>query len=86
MSVQGRRGSDSNRRSAECKGDMGSGRSIPIKQVRNRMQMLNRNKYDAFHDLLPRTSQQQSLDIKCVKAVPSCRAMMCCDPPYWPDE
>ncbi|TMS19253.1 Arf-GAP with GTPase, ANK repeat and PH domain-containing protein 1 [Larimichthys crocea] len=28
----GRRGSDSNRRSAECKGDLGSGRSIPIKQ------------------------------------------------------
>ncbi|KAM8757015.1 arf-GAP with GTPase, ANK repeat and PH domain-containing protein 1-like isoform 2-T2 [Acanthopagrus schlegelii] len=28
----GRRGSDSNRRSAECKGDMGSGRFIPIKQ------------------------------------------------------
>ncbi|XP_039653318.1 arf-GAP with GTPase, ANK repeat and PH domain-containing protein 1-like isoform X2 [Perca fluviatilis] len=29
---QGRRGSDSNRRSADCKGDLGSGRSIPIKQ------------------------------------------------------
>uniref|UniRef100_A0A8P4KF47 Small monomeric GTPase n=1 Tax=Dicentrarchus labrax TaxID=13489 RepID=A0A8P4KF47_DICLA len=28
----GRRGSDSNRRSADCKGDLGSGRSIPIKQ------------------------------------------------------
>ncbi|KAI4826786.1 hypothetical protein KUCAC02_030219 [Chaenocephalus aceratus] len=28
----GRRGSDSNRRSAECKGDLGSGRFIPIKQ------------------------------------------------------
>ncbi|KAM7401961.1 hypothetical protein PAMP_017238 [Pampus punctatissimus] len=28
----GRRGSDSNRRSAECKSDLGSGRSIPIKQ------------------------------------------------------
>ncbi|KAM6927757.1 arf-GAP with GTPase, ANK repeat and PH domain-containing protein 1-like isoform 1-T2 [Xenentodon cancila] len=28
----GRRGSDSNRRSADCKGDYGSGRSIPIKQ------------------------------------------------------
>ncbi|KAM8867103.1 LOW QUALITY PROTEIN: arf-GAP with GTPase, ANK repeat and PH domain-containing protein 1-like [Synchiropus picturatus] len=28
----GRRGSDSNRRSDECKGDLGSGRSIPIKQ------------------------------------------------------
>lgn len=33
LSVQGRRGSDSNRRSADCKGDLGSGRSIPIKQV-----------------------------------------------------
>lgn len=30
---QGRRGSASNRRSADCKGDLGSGRSIPIKQV-----------------------------------------------------
>ncbi|TNN81310.1 Arf-GAP with GTPase, ANK repeat and PH domain-containing protein 1 [Liparis tanakae] len=29
---QGRRGSDSNRRSADCKGDLGSGRSIPTKQ------------------------------------------------------
>nr|XP_046240023.1 arf-GAP with GTPase, ANK repeat and PH domain-containing protein 1-like [Scatophagus argus] len=28
----GRRGSDSNRRSADCKADLGSGRSIPIKQ------------------------------------------------------
>ncbi|XP_068450471.1 arf-GAP with GTPase, ANK repeat and PH domain-containing protein 1-like [Clinocottus analis] len=28
----GRRGSDSNRRSADCKGDLGSGRFIPIKQ------------------------------------------------------
>ncbi|KAM6947151.1 arf-GAP with GTPase, ANK repeat and PH domain-containing protein 1-like [Lycodopsis pacificus] len=28
----GRRGSDSNRRSADCKGDLGSGRAIPIKQ------------------------------------------------------
>ncbi|XP_049895032.1 arf-GAP with GTPase, ANK repeat and PH domain-containing protein 2-like isoform X2 [Epinephelus moara] len=28
----GRRGSDSNRRSADCKGDLGSGRCIPIKQ------------------------------------------------------
>ncbi|XP_034724458.1 arf-GAP with GTPase, ANK repeat and PH domain-containing protein 1-like [Etheostoma cragini] len=28
----GRRGSDSNRRSADCMGDLGSGRSIPIKQ------------------------------------------------------
>lgn len=33
LSVQGRRGSDSNRRSADCKGDLGSGRSIPVKQV-----------------------------------------------------
>lgn len=42
LSVQGRRGSASNRRSADCKGDLGSGRSIPIKQV-GQQQEIQRN-------------------------------------------
>lgn len=82
--VQGRRGSDSNRRSADCKVDLGSGRCIPIKQVQYTVQ--KQILYDVFNDPLQRISHQEPHDITRARAVASCGVMKCCDLSYWPEE
>lgn len=84
LSLQGRRGSDSNRRSADYKGDVGSGRCIPIKQVRHRFALVTETNLKYLITLS--RGHLTISHFKTLKPFSSCGVMKCCDLSFWPDE